>query len=85
MSMNEVVIVRYADDLPADYLPGLRDGMLTRLRDLDLLSHHPTRPAVALPTNAIDDRSDGRVPAYEVRAFGGIRAVIPSERLVSSR
>ena len=83
--MNEVVIVRYADDVPADYLPGLRDGMLTRLRDLDLLPHHPTRPAVALPTNAVDDRSNGKLPVYEVRALGGIRSIIPPERLVSSR
>jgi hypothetical protein len=70
--MNDVVMVRYAKDMPANYLPGLRDGMLARLRDLDLLPHHPTRPAVALPTNSVDHRSNGMVPVYEVLTLGRV-------------
>lgn len=67
-----MVITRYAADLPEEYLPGLRSGMVVRFGDLDLLPHYPARPSVALPTNEFEDRPNGRFIIYEICALGGV-------------
>ena len=82
--MSDTVIVRFAPDLPADYVPGLRNGMVVRLRDLDLLPHDPRHPAVALPTGVREERWNARFHVYEVRALGGVRSLAPRQPTMQS-
>jgi hypothetical protein len=70
--MEHLVVVRFASDLPDDYLPGIRDGLIVHFHDLELLSQHPIRPAIALPTGQME-RCAGRVlPVYEIHPLGPV-------------
>ena len=67
---QDLVVVEFAAEVPADYLPGIRSGMIVGVQDLDLLPHHPTRPAIALPTDRSVMHGPRRLPVYEIHALG---------------
>jgi hypothetical protein len=68
--MSALVILRFTADMPAGYLPGLRDGMLVHFQDLELLSLHPTRPVSALPTGRRERVGEESFEVFEVSPLG---------------
>ena len=67
----QMVIARYAANLPSGYVKAVRNGGLARLRDLDQLLDDPHRPAVALPTDREESFGPTKLPVYEIYALGG--------------
>ena len=64
------MVVQVSHDLPPDYLDGIHDGMVVSAHELDVLSDHPTRPAIALPTDRFVERGGRLLPVYEIHPLG---------------